>query len=665
MWNTTEKVYLNVPFLEKDLAKSRGAKWDYNKKQWYYMGEDSDHKFDRWKPNAAPKPMLTIDNLSGEQRTLVDYAKLGKNALVDACIGSGKTTTIQVLCNELPNLQILYLTYNTLLKVDAKEKIRSANTFVTNYHGFAYKVLSDAGIKCGVSDLVQTFLARKDELNIPYYDLVLIDEYQDIEQEIADMLECLKAANPNIQIIAVGDMKQKIYDKTTLKVPEFVDRYLGDDYVLLSFTKCFRLSAEIAAKLGRIWGKEIIGVNDKCKVREMPYSEVEVYLSQQKTSDVLCLGSRTGGMSRMLNNLEKNCPWKYNKNTVYASISDEDRSHRTMPDSSTAIFTTFDSSKGLERPICVVFDYTTDYWLTRLEKPDANYEILKNIFCVAASRGKSEIIFVKEPLHPLLSEEDITMPVMNKCDYSRPFVMSDMFSFKYKENVEECFRLLKTTPVEVEDKTPIGVKASDGYIDLSPCVGILQEAMFFENYNIDDEIFFATEHYKDRPPLKIKKGATLEEKILYLVAYETYQDRYLKQVTVPFVADETLDAIRNRLSTKFKPTETIQVPCSIPYFDNAGNRRLCEGRCDVLKDDAVWELKFVTELSHEHYLQCACYMVGLGKKKGVLWNVRTNEIVEIEIPDPQKFMVAVINTITKTNISAAEFPVGVFDYVKE
>lgn len=47
----------------------------------------------------------------------------GKNVLVDACIGSGKTTAIQELCNALPAYKrILYLTYNRLLKLDAKDK---------------------------------------------------------------------------------------------------------------------------------------------------------------------------------------------------------------------------------------------------------------------------------------------------------------------------------------------------------------------------------------------------------------------------------------------------------------------------------------------------------------------------------------------------------------
>lgn len=77
-------------------------------------------------------------NLSDEQKVFVKKALEKKNILVDACIGSDKTTAIQQLCNVFPsNKRILYLTYNKLLKLDAKNKIHKKNVLVTNYHGFA------------------------------------------------------------------------------------------------------------------------------------------------------------------------------------------------------------------------------------------------------------------------------------------------------------------------------------------------------------------------------------------------------------------------------------------------------------------------------------------------------------------------------------------------
>ena len=292
-------------------------------------------------------------HLSEEQSKFVEIAQKGKNILVDACIGSGKTTAIQALCKELPrDKKILYLTYNKLLKIDAKSKIHEKNVLVTNYHGFAYMSLVRMGVKAGISDLIQKFINTRP--NIAPYDVLIIDEYQDIELELAELLKMVKDANPKMQIIAVGDMQQKIYDKTTLNVSEFINKFL-DDYVLLEFTRCFRLSSELAARLGRIWNKPIIGVNSECRVERMNIDQVVEFLSQQEPEDLLCLGSRNGDLSKTLNRLEEEYPTIYNKTTVYASISDSDSMGSTEPKKDSAIFTTYDSSKGLERKIEICF----------------------------------------------------------------------------------------------------------------------------------------------------------------------------------------------------------------------------------------------------------------------------------------------------------------------
>ena len=395
--------------------------------------------------------MLTINDLTDEQKELLNQTAMGKNVLVDACIGSGKTTAIQVLCNVFPNKRILYLTYNKLLKIDARAKIQGRNVTVANYHGFAYMSLIKKGISSGISDLIQTF--NREKPYVQYYDMLVLDEYQDIEQEIAEMLVHIKNCNPHIQIIAVGDMKQKIYDKTTLEVLPFMDRFLGH-YEVLHFTRCFRLCPALAKKLGRIWQKEIVGVNRNCRVEAMTADEAMDFLSKQEPKDILCLGQRTGAMAGALNYLEKNYPTKFNKSTVFASIQDEG-SGATAPSEKTAIFTTYDSSKGLERPICMIFDYTENYWQTRLKKPMTNYEILRNIFCVAASRGKERIIFVRNKKkdgneETPLSELSLSTPSEMNLVF-RDFDVSNMLDFKFKEDIEECYQKLSVSKVNLNN----------------------------------------------------------------------------------------------------------------------------------------------------------------------------------------------------------------------
>lgn len=593
--------------------------------------------------------------LSNEQQLFIDKALTGKNILVDACIGSGKTTAIQKLCCELPsNSNILYLTYNRLLKLDAKSKIKSKNVLVTNYDGFAWKILNDNNIHSGVGDLVYNF--NQNKCPIDKFDILIIDEYQDIEQEHADMLEYIKSFNSNMQIIAVGDIDQKIYDKTSLDVIEFIDEFLGE-YEKIQFTNCFRLSSDLAGMLGRVWGKTINGVNPNCIVEQMNIDEVVSFLSYQKTSDILCLGSRNGSLSDVLNELENNYPDKFNKNTVYASIRDQD-SNAAKPKKTSAIFTTYDSSKGMERKICVIFDFTESYWQYRVKSPKQSYEILRNIFCVAASRGKERIIFVTTQ-EAMLSEKTLSEKV-EKNDAIKMVNISDMFDFKYKEDVEKCFSLLSINKLDYGDSTEIKTKNNDGLIDLSPCIGKYRDSVFFKNYNIDKDIellkMLSTKRDKSVYD-NIKKETSIEKKILFLISEETNQKRYITQVDLPFITEDSRKQLSDRLETKFQPNENVQVLCRIPFADINGNELFpAIGIADVVKDNIVYELKFVSEVQHTHFLQCACYMIALNLNEGVLWNIKNNVAYSIKIPDKNAFLDAVAKAITKGDLKQYNAP---------
>ena len=585
--------------------------------------------------------------LSDEQRLFIEKALQGENILVDACIGSGKTTAIQNLCNELPGTKkVLYLTYNKLLKLDAKSKIKKKNVTVTNYHGFAYMALSRCGVSAGISDLIQTFI--KEKPSVEKYDILIIDEYQDIEQELAELLQLVKDYNPDMQIIAVGDMEQKIYDKTTLNVESFMKGFL-EEHLVLKFTQCFRLSNGLASMLGRVWKKTIKGVNDCCKVEEMAKEDIVLFLAEQDTADILCLGARTGAMSDTLNTLEETYPHKFNKKTVYATISDNDSMGKTEPKEDSAIFTTYDSSKGLERKICVIFDFTESYWRVRISKPRQSYTVLRNIFCVAASRGKNHIIFVK-PDEAMLSEKTLSTFIETNQKFE-DLDMSEMFEFKYKEDVEKCFSQLKINRLTAEDNSSIDIKSTDDLIDLSPCIGIYQEAAFFDNYQIDVAIKLKLLINPELKRLYTKevKNSSLDQKILFLVSLETKQKRYRTQVTTPFVNKEQNKWIKDRLKARLNRDEDAQVECQIDFYDqeNGEVKFSAKGFADVVKDDIVYELKFVSELTHEHFLQCASYIVALNLQKGILWNTRDNTLYEIEVPDKKAFLNAVTKTVTK------------------
>lgn len=345
--------------------------------------------------------------------------------------------------------------------------------------------------------------------------------------------------------------------------------------------------------------------------------------------------------------MKKNTQKKFNKNTVYASIRDNDNIKSVDPNKDTAIFTTYDSSKGLEYPICVLFDFDVDYWNYRLHFSSQKYEILRNIFCVAASRGKKNIIFVKSESE-LLNEKNLADSEYKKDDKGLSFGISEMFDFKYKESVDVCYNFLKIKKIKNKDSEIIDIKSTDGLIDLSPCIGIYQEAFYFENYNIDEAIdFFVNFHKLSNFHIENSKNLDVEGKVLYLVSLETNQNRYRNQVVTPFIHEVEKNKIFDRLKNKFKKDEDVQHQCKINFSEFTEYDITAIGFVDVLKDNIVYELKFVSELTHEHFLQCACYVVALGLKKGILWNTRDNNMYEISVKKPKKFLNAVAKAVLK------------------
>lgn len=583
---------------------------------------------------------MKYEDLSDEQKLFIQHGVAGHNILVEACIGSGKTTAIQALCNAIQGKNILYLTYNKLLKLDAKSRIINGRTTVTNYHGFAWQELQKAHIRSGISELIQVY--NRNNLKVGSYDVLILDEYQDIDQEISEMLMHIKEQRPGIQIVAVGDMCQKIYDKTNLDVSVFMSEFLGN-YIPMEFTRCFRIGADHAAMLGRVWEKTIVGVNDSFRIDIVPDYRAQVIAANTEPKDLLVLGSRGHAATKLQNHLEKNYPKKFNKNTLWSKINETDGGS-TSPSPDCAIFTTYDGCKGMERKVCILYDWSLKYWMTRAEKPDTQYSILRNIFCVAASRAKDRLVIVDTGEN--IDEDILCEPFLTRRQYT-DMQISTMFDFKHIEDVEAAYKLLD---VEILDKPGdvINIPTSDALIDLSPCVGIYQEAMYFENYSIDSDI----EKMLAQPDKSHLRRAydkyDLSRKLLYLTTLTTGQNRYMNQVKDLRVTPELEQMLKARIAIHLSPDEAVQKDSQIKFYDRDGTFLFnVNGRSDISRKDEIWEMKFVMELSHVHALQLAMYLIGEGKETGYLWNTRTGELHRVKVPEKDKFLDAVGKAVTK------------------
>jgi hypothetical protein len=63
------KIYLNVPFAQKDAAKALGAKWDAAHKKWYVPASINITPFARWQSEAASSELSFPTHSKPKTRT--------------------------------------------------------------------------------------------------------------------------------------------------------------------------------------------------------------------------------------------------------------------------------------------------------------------------------------------------------------------------------------------------------------------------------------------------------------------------------------------------------------------------------------------------------------------------------------------------------------------
>ena len=160
-----------------------------------------------------------MHQMSKEQRSVLDYIRAGHNVIVDACAGSGKSTTILSIARELTGMKILQFTYNSMLRHEIKEKVREmglTNLEVHTYHSFAVKFYSSsAHTDTGIRQMLRSGVEARKPL--PQVDIVVLDECQDMtllyfELIVKMSLDMCSNSVHKFQLLVLGDYMQGLYE---------------------------------------------------------------------------------------------------------------------------------------------------------------------------------------------------------------------------------------------------------------------------------------------------------------------------------------------------------------------------------------------------------------------------------------------------------------------
>jgi hypothetical protein len=156
--------------------------------------------------------------LSDEQNHIIDELNKGKNVIVCAVAGSGKSSTVLSAAAQMPDRQFIQVTYNASLRLEIKEKVEQlglTNIEIHTYHSLAVRYyLPNCFTDAGLRRILYHNIAPRDEIAL--VDVLVIDEAQDmtllyyqiIQKYIRDMLNY----SAKIQLLILGDELQSLYE---------------------------------------------------------------------------------------------------------------------------------------------------------------------------------------------------------------------------------------------------------------------------------------------------------------------------------------------------------------------------------------------------------------------------------------------------------------------
>ena len=152
---------------------------------------------------------------SEEQQEIILSITNGKNVVVDACAGSGKSTTVLSCAKALPSLNFVQITFNKMLQEEVKhsvDKLKLTNIQVFTYHGLAVKYYSSA---CHNDMGIRRVLTEKSDprVSILPFQVMVLDETQDMTKVYYDIVwKFLLDMKGQIQLLILGDEKQALYE---------------------------------------------------------------------------------------------------------------------------------------------------------------------------------------------------------------------------------------------------------------------------------------------------------------------------------------------------------------------------------------------------------------------------------------------------------------------
>lgn len=604
---------------------------------------------------------------SEEQSNILTLIGDGHNVLGDCVAGSGKTTSVLLLARAFPGKRILQVTYNAQLKLEVRQKAIATglrNLEIHTYNSLCVKFYDRHGY---TNDKLTHAVDRNFPplTTIPMYDIVVIDETQDMNMIFYRLVKKFIADSPNKtpQMLVLGDKFQSIY-KFIGADPRFLTlspSIWAAPFLPSTLSVSYRLTNEIAGFVNDV----MLGYERIKTVRAGPkvfYKVCKTFEIHKQICDTLLVGLRDGSVKPddifVLGGSIKGAkaPIRLLENSLashgipcFYPTSDDRKLDEEIIEGK-VVFSTFHQAKGRERKIVIIYGFDESYY--KFYCPDENPLECPPTLYVATTRAKEHLILLHD-------ERQGALPFLTKSmgEISRlPYVQfegtvatespseglhkdtpkhntspTDLVRFMNETNLkllsnitDELYEVEEAASYKID--VPSKIAFDNGIVeDVSEINGVAIPTMFesikrgesnveawarqeYDKLMRSDTHPFLSHAYRKigkvvKTPLGFTRLAIMYISLVEQLYHKINQITHQNWLTKAMI-EGCFTALEKHVSATAKYEQEIE--CKTFAFPEYGEINI-RGRMDTVDDHTILELKCVDSLTLEHKLQLLIY----------------------------------------------------------
>ena len=416
-----------------------------------------------------------MNAVSDEQQNIITNVENGKNVQVDACAGSGKSTTILSTAKALLHKSFLLITYNKSLRKEIQEKVNELqlkNITVHTYHSLAVAVYNS---EAHVDKVMRLLISKNDPLKVVQtgYDIIVLDEVQDMTFLYYRLIiKFIKDVGCPIQLMVLGDYMQGLYefkgaDIRFLKLANEIWHSFGllrtTEFVKCQLKTSYRITNQMADFVNEVMlpekrlyacreGEPVCYIRRRIhELQRIVVNTIQDLITNQnvKPSDIFVLGGSVKGPNSNIRKIENAL--------VEAGIP----CHVPMMDNSEnidedvikgkVVFSSFHTSKGRQRPYVFVVGFDHSYFTTIARTLDPT--TCPNTLYVATTRASLRLYLLETDGFPsdrpckFLKQTHVEMKTKPYIDFRG--IPQTLFEEDMKVKKQNEITIHKTTPTDM------------------------------------------------------------------------------------------------------------------------------------------------------------------------------------------------------------------------